>query len=221
MADDTTRGVHLNEKQLVFVLTAAGVVCGVMFLFGVLVGRGVQADRGSAADATMISAPQVVPDPQPPADAAGAKPTGSQTGDLAYAKRLSEPDAPVEPLKPQATVLPPAAPAAPAAGAAVSADEPRPPLQAPDEPPAARGTAPTPEGTFTVQVTAVPKRSDADVVVRRLKVTGYDAFVVPPKAGDKTGVFRVRIGAYKTRADAEAVARKIESEGKYTPWVTR
>ena len=210
MADDTTRGVHLNEKQLVFVLTAAGVVCGVMFLFGVLVGRGVQAERGSAADATMISAPLVVPDPQPPADTAGAKPTGSQTDDLSYAKRLSQPDAPVEPLKQPATAPPPAAPAA---AAAVSTDVPRPPLDVPDEQPAARGTAPTPAGTFTVQVTAVPKRTDADVVVRRLKAGGYDAFVVPPKAGDKTGVFRVRIGAYNTRGEAEAVARKIESEG--------
>ena len=218
MADDTTRGVHLNEKQLVFVLMAAGVICGVMFLFGVLVGRGVQNERGPVADGSMISAPQVVPDPPPAADAAGTKPSGSQTDDLSYSKRLSQPEAPVESLKPPTAAAPPPTPA----GQAAASDPPPPqPPEPPDESSDASGVGAVVSGAYTVQIAAVKRRGDADVIVRRMKAKGYDARVVAPETGDKTGVFRVKVGAYKTRRDAEAVARKIDSEGQYKTWVTR
>jgi cell division septation protein DedD len=155
-----------------------------------------------------------VPDSQPAADAAGAKPTGSQTDDFSYAKRLSQPEAPAEPLKAPTTAATPA-------GGTISTDLPQPPPDAPDDSPAAGRAEATATGPFTVQVAAVKKRSDADVVVKRLKAKGYEARVVAPEAGDRTGVFRVKVGTYKTRHDADAVARKIESEGQYKPWVTR
>jgi len=219
MSDETTRGVHLNEKQLVFVLMATGVICGVMFLFGVLVGRGVQTERGPVGEGTMISAPQVVPDPELAA-AAGAKPAGSQADDFSYPKRLSQPEAPAEPLKSPATAATPSPSAAPAGGAA-STDAPQPPPAAPDNSPAATRTGAAAGGSFTIQVAAVPNRGDADVIVRRLKAKGYEARVAAPEAGDRTGLFRVKIGTYKTRRDADAVALRIEREGQYKPWVTR
>ncbi len=226
MADDTTRGVHLNEKQLVFVLMAAGVICGVMFLFGVLVGRGVPNDRGPGADGAMISPSQVVPDPQPASEPAGAKAVATPADDFTYAKRLSQPDAPAEPLKTPAPASSPVAagaapPAATPAGGATSPDVPQPPPDPPDETPAAGRAEATATGSFTVQVAAVKKRGDADVVVKRLKARGYEARVSAPEAGDRTGVFRVKVGTYKTRREADAVARKIENEGQYKPWVTR
>jgi len=99
MADDTTRGVHLNDKQLVFVLMAAGVICGVMFLFGVLVGRGAQPSRGAVSDGAMISAPQPVSDGQSAAEVAAAKPAGTGPEELSYPKRLSQAETPAEQLK--------------------------------------------------------------------------------------------------------------------------
>jgi cell division septation protein DedD len=220
MADDTTRGVHLNEKQLVFVLMAAGVICGVMFLFGVLVGRGVQSERGPVADSAMIGATQVVPDQQPAADAAGTKPAGSPADDFSYPKRLSEPEAPAESLKAPAKAAA-SSPVVTPAGGATFIDVPQSPPDTPDDSPAAGRAEPTTSGPFSVQVAAVRKRTDADVVVKRLKAQGYDVRVVAPDPGDPTGVFRVKVGTYKTRREADVVARKIESEGPYKPWVTR
>jgi cell division septation protein DedD len=213
MTDDTTRGVHLNGKQLVFVLMAAGVICGVMFLFGVLVGRGVQAERGPVGDGTMIGAAQVIPDARPASDSAGARPSGSQADDLSYAGRLSRPDGAVEPLK-----APPAS--SPSAGGA-AADLPQPPPDVPEDGPMVNRAEPAAAASFTVQVVAVKKAGDADVIVKRLKARGYQARVVAPEPGDRTGVYRVKIGSFKTRSDADAVARKIETEGQYKPWVTR
>jgi cell division septation protein DedD len=239
MADDTTRGVHLNGKALVFALMAAGVVGGIMFLFGVLVGRGAPADRGAQADGTMISAPQVVADPQPAGEASQAKPTDVQAGDLLYDKRLSQAETPVEPLKPSGAPVaapvvpaaknPPGATTAPATTALAAtaappaAEAPMPAAESPsDDPPATAAKAATAQaGPFTVQVAAVKKRGDADAIVKRLKAKGYDARVVAPDADDRTGVFRVKIGQYKSRRDAEVVAHKVELEGQYKPWVTR
>ena len=43
--------IQLNGKQLVFLFMAATVVSVVIFLCGVLVGRGVRTERGMVADA--------------------------------------------------------------------------------------------------------------------------------------------------------------------------
>ncbi|MEI6668026.1 MAG: SPOR domain-containing protein [Acidobacteriota bacterium] len=215
MADDTTRGVHLDEKQLVFTLMAAIVVCGVVFLFGVLVGRGVLNQRNGGADGALLTAPQVVPDSPPVSDPGPLKPGATATDDFSYPKRLSQPETPAEPLKAKPAADPPAAGSTPA-------DMPQPAAEAPaDSAQASEPEVATPGAAFTVQVAAVKKRGDADVVVKRLKAKGYDARVVAPEAGDRTGVFRVKVGSFKTRREADEVARKIETEGQYKPWVTR
>ncbi|MCX6551647.1 MAG: SPOR domain-containing protein, partial [Acidobacteria bacterium] len=77
------------------------------------------------------------------------------------------------------------------------------------------------EGGYTVQVAAVKKRTEADVIVKHLKAKGYEAYVFTPDGSDKLGVFRVRVGSYKTRPEAETVARRIEREERWKPWVTR
>jgi DedD protein len=58
LQDDGFHEIQLNGKQLVFLFMAATVVSVVIFLCGVLVGRGVRAERGGPiADATFSSAP--------------------------------------------------------------------------------------------------------------------------------------------------------------------
>ncbi len=47
--DDGFHEIQLNGKQLVFLFMAATVVSVVIFLCGVLVGRGVRAERGDRA----------------------------------------------------------------------------------------------------------------------------------------------------------------------------
>ena len=92
MADDESRGVHLSDKQLVFVFMAATVAAVVVFLFGVLVGRGVQGARGPIGAVEMAAAAgEVVPD--------GAAEEAPAAADLSYPARLGK-NPPAEQLKP-------------------------------------------------------------------------------------------------------------------------
>ena len=107
--------IQLNGKQLVFLFMAATVVSVVIFLCGVLVGRGVRAERSAAAEAAALNdsiGADIVPtaQPDPAAVPAGSDPTTAApppaVDDLTYFKRLEQPNQPEEPLKPAA--LPPA-----------------------------------------------------------------------------------------------------------------
>ena len=207
MTDDRTRGVHLSDKQLVFVVMAATVVAGVVFLFGVLVGRGVPAGRVGTADGTMMTGTQVVSDggtdtaaPDVSSSTASTRPGpaggGSAPPSTDPARAGGQPS--------DAT----AAPVPPAIGEQASA-----PIDPPT--PAAEGA------TYTVQVAATKKRSEADGIIRYLKSKGFDAHIYVPEGGDKLGVLRIRIGAFATQKEAEAVARRVARDTRYKdPWVT-
>jgi cell division septation protein DedD len=205
MTDDGSRGVHLTDKEVVFVVMAATVVAGVVFLFGVLVGRGAPAGRPPAAEASMITPAQVVSDGG--ADTAAADPAADG---LSYPDRLGS-SPPAETLK---------APAAPVAAAPPVVDAGPPPVIAEEAGGASEAPA-SPGVTYTVQIAAEKKRSSADAIVKRLKASGFDAFVYVPEGGDTLGVFRVRVGAFATRREADAMAQRIARETRYKqPWVT-
>jgi cell division septation protein DedD len=222
MADDESRGVHLSDKQLVFVFMAGTLAAVVFFLFGVLVGRGVQQARGPITDGGMAAATEVVPDGASgePAVADGAPRSGSGgSGDdgLSYPERLgktppAEQLTSAQPPADQRTrdTAPPEVPAEPLA----------PPRDA-AAPPAA-SVAPASPALWTVQLAAVKRREEADAIVTRLKTKGYDAYVFVPDGGDAVGGFRVRIGSFKDKRQANALAESLlREEKRYKPWVTR
>ena len=69
-ADDGLHEIQLNGKQLVFLFMASTVVAVVIFLCGVMVGRGVRTQRPAleaaveaASDPTSVVAPAVEPAP--------------------------------------------------------------------------------------------------------------------------------------------------------------
>ena len=131
--DEGFHEIQLNGKQLVFLFMAATVVSVVIFLCGVLVGRGVRAQMGGVADTTPASTVAETTPTQPatpaPAPAAGSDPTTvaapppPASDELSYFNRLEKQSPPAEQLKPapekSAAVERPAPPApAPAAKAA-------------------------------------------------------------------------------------------------------
>src|SRR6478672_4107756 len=76
-SDDGFHEIQLNGKQLVFLFMAATVVSVVIFLCGVLVGRGVRAERTVAQAAALNEAPDILPSEpaaSPSAIQAGADP---------------------------------------------------------------------------------------------------------------------------------------------------
>ena len=224
--DDGFHEIQLNGKQLVFLFMAATVVSVVIFLCGVLVGRGVRAERGNTA--TMADPAPAEPSPaastrasvpatEPPAD-----PPRPAADDLSYFNRLDQPNPPSEELKLKGAPAPaPAAKSERPAPAAVS-----PPLRESVDPPAT-ATASSPAVSqaaatqaFAVQIAALNVRSEADAMARRLSSKGYSAYVLASADGSPA-VFRVRIGSFKTRREADAMAAKLQKEEQIKPWVTR
>ena len=243
MADEGSHEIQLKGKQLVFLFMAATVVAVVIFLCGVMVGRGVPVravsvidtpeqagidTRGAALGLSPVQA--VSSDSSTPV---AAKET------LTYPELLEDPDPTTETLAPvaepvSATLEPVvAAQPAPAAPPPVAVNLPAvvsalPPAPTPTTEPPVVAAAPVtaagadatlaePLGTgFVVQVAAVRQRDEADAMARRLSAKGYPTFVTV--AGPN---FRVRVGKYGDRSEAEAVAGRLETEERFMPWVTR
>ncbi len=227
-SDDGLREIQLNGKQLVFLFMAVTVVSVVIFLCGVLVGRGVP-DRVQAVE------PPAVQETETPADASATAPSTPPSGptkadDLGYPTRLTGvgPDSerlisPSDPPKKAPALPATAAPVVPAA----TATPPR-PASADAAPSAAKadiGTAKPipaePQGDgIAIQVAAVRGRGEADALMARLKSKGYAAYLVASLPGQPAG-FRVRVGKFKTRTEAEKVATRLEREEQFKPWITR
>jgi cell division septation protein DedD len=230
MPDQEVHEIQLNGKQLVFMFMAATVVSVVIFLCGVMVGRGVrqpQADAIAANTDTSI-------DPIAPFDATSAKSTltsepapAPENENLTYAERLEAPTPLNEPLK-FAESKPAVAPAAvekPPPAKAVTAPEPK-PQPAPkvavsrtDAVPASASlTEPSGKG-FVLQVQAFPSRDAADALASRLKGKGYSAFVTvnPDNVPLK---YRVRVGKYGSKREADTVAARLKQEEHFKPWLT-
>lgn len=246
--EDGFHEIQLNGKQLVFLFMAATVASVVIFLCGVMVGRGVRAER------TQLAQNEVV-DEAPTADAVARTPPPMTTveavvdpktpppdpieEDLSYGQRLDKPNPSPDKLsaQPPASVAapktPPANPKTPpvetgknaSAPAPAKPEKPAAPAPKVSAPPAATSApalaaAPAPGSGYVVQVAALNVRSEADAIARRLTSKGYSAYVQTPSNG-ATSVFRVRVGTFKTRREAETVAAKLQKEEQFKPWITR
>src|SRR5262245_52347147 len=185
---------------------AATVVSVVIFLCGVLVGRGVRVERASVD----VPPANVVSDATPPPHSAPPTPPGSDptaaavpppaVDELSYFNRLEKPTAQQEQLKStpdrpaaagRAAAAPPPAPAAPAPPREVPK-----PAEPPRPAPAADVPASEPAGQgFAVQIAALNVRSEADAIAKRLSSKGYSAYVLAPANGT-AAVFRVRVGKF-------------------------
>lgn len=235
-AEDGFHEIQLTGKQLVFLFMATTVVAVVIFLCGVLVGRGVRAERAMAEAST--AAPQPGTDTPPPAAPVtqSGEPSPATTEDLSYAKRLQG-DEPKEQLKPgsaspgaETTAEPPT----PAEGAAEKPAEK--PTAKPTEkvaekpapPPSTRTTAQTPSPSappagsgWVVQVAALRDRGAAVSIVQRLTRKGFKAFLVEPTRGAPAPGYRVRVGPFQDRGQAEQASRRLEREEQFKPFITR
>ena len=216
--DDGFHEIQLNGKQLVFLFMAVTVVSVVIFLCGVLVGRGVPVDRAAAP--IEAQAATVVPPVPPSVTTTGSGAPASASEDLTYADRLSGKGQPSEQLKaPNAASTPSQPPAQ-----APAAEAPAPPPAKPGPTPAAPAAAPVaaePAGSgFAIQLAALRQREEADIIARRLVGKGFPAYVLSPESG-APAVFRVRVGKFKDRREAETVAARLRKEEQFNPWIVR
>jgi len=204
--------VQLNNKQLVFFFMAALAIAVVVFLCGVMVGRGVRDATLAVAQNDIAAGTLPKASPTPRATSVAARPT------LDYTPRLESDDVPkrLEPMRstsPETTASVTPRETAPAPRPSV-------PETASAPPPAARraSTLGADSGAFTIQVVALTTEDAAQSLLSRLKGKNYRAYL---EAGSDAGLHRVRVGRFATRAEAETVAAKLRDEEKFRPYITQ
>ena len=190
-----------SAKQLVFLAMMATVVAVIVFLCGVLVGRGMPRRAGAVATqaapsgaGTRFGVPEIASNPEAA--------QGSPLDALSYFDRLSRTDAEPE------TLVAPAGELAPELAVAPSSPG----------PPSAAGV-PVAAGSFVVQVTALRSGDAARTVAAELVAKGYPALVVDPAPGAPRAVYRVRVGPYADKSEADTVRDRLETEEPFTPFV--
>jgi cell division septation protein DedD len=226
MADYDDAGYYelqLNNKQLVFFFMAAVAIAVVVFLCGVMVGRGVRDATIAAAGTSIATTPETPP-------ASGMTPADVRK-ELDYQQRLESPkveerlegtSSSPEKLVQSATKNQTAAKAQPTT--AKSAPPPSRPAPKKAPPKAGGGSAQTSTlrgseaGTYTIQVVALKTRDAADNLVSRLRTKRYRAYV---ETGGSTGLFRVRVGRFQSRTEADRVAQMLRDTERFKPFVTQ
>ena len=237
MSDEGVHEIQLNGKQLVFMFMAVTVVAVVIFLCGVMVGRGVRAPRATELADAAIETPldptaSVATAPSSTAGTSSSATTDPTQDPTLTSGRLNATTPPPEPLKESVQIVQevkatapakttaveptPAAPAVKIAAAPVKPTVPKTPAPKTPKPAAVSESG---EG-FVVQVAAVKERSEADTIAKRLSSKGFPSFVSSPSAG-AARVYRVRVGKFNDRREAENVARRLEKEEQFKPWITR
>jgi len=202
--DDGFHEIQLNGKQLVFLFMAATFVSVVIFLFGVLVGRGVRAERGSEAETAELNAP-AEPAPQQTAPPATPPPSGSDpttaaaappaVDDLSYFNRLQGTNRPPEKLK--GAEKPAAAPLSGRTAAATPTSG-----QTAAVPPVGQPAAPR-------AVTPPPEKQSAGAAVRD-PAPGRQTAADAPQGN---GSYAVQIAALNLRSEADAIAKRLAAKG--------
>ena len=192
-----------SAKQLVFLAMTATVVAVIVFLCGVLVGRGMPA-RGAPGTVATQAAPSGAGTrfgvPEIAADPEAAR--GSPLEALSYFDRLSRPDAAPEPR------------VAPAGELAAELDT------TPSSPaPQAAAGVPAVAASWVVQVSALRSDDEAGTVAAELVAKGYPAVVVDPAPGAPRAVYRVRVGPYTDRSEANRVRDRLDTEEQFTLFV--
>lgn len=210
-----------SAKQLVFVFMAATIVAVVVFLCGVLVGRGVPLNR--SGDPFDLTGDLVRAEGQTGGSAALSPATAAGSADeLTYARRLGGGDPVPETVgrapQPAAEAPTEVQPVPEGAREAPSRSAPSAPAVASESGADRQGRQ---DSGFSVQVTALRGRDEATQIVQRLVAKGYPAYVVDPAPGAPAAVFRVRVGRSLSRQEAESVLHRLETEEQFKPWITR
>ena len=220
--------IQLNNKQLVFFFMAAVAIAVVVFLCGVMVGRGVRDAALAAGGTSIISGPgagQSLKSAVAPADV---------RRELDFPQRLEADEAESrladQVSNPEKLVASVTRSARPRDGARRAAESPRTVAEvepAPSSPSASdaevpRSVAPaligSERGAFTIQVVALKTEEAAESLVNRLKEARYRAYLEP---GGSAGLYRVRVGRFESRSEAEQVATALRDVEKFKPYITQ
>jgi cell division septation protein DedD len=207
--------ITLGMRSILGIFFGLALICGVFFGFGYSLGRG---NTGKAAETDSIASnsaktahPSAIRTVVEKSNESASDPysyAGGQTRKPAAADLRSKPSAAAVEQISDATS--PASPNAPADGEAQVARASSSPA------PVASGPAPgsiqnsTGSSSIMVQIAAVSRRQDADVLVSALNKLGYNASV---RGGAGDNLLRVQVGPFATRDEAVAMRTRLLNDG--------
>jgi DedD protein len=198
--------ITLSTASLLGFFFGLVLICGVFFGFGYSMGRGTQASgltnlpASNAGEAAETAAAENPPAPVPPEQEASAAPIAKapapavkdDADDVKAPISASENEPPAKPVVPKPVLNKPAPIPQPAAY-----------LPPADAPPSALGKP-------MVQIAAVARPEDAEVLVSALRQRGYGV-VVRNEPQDK--LLHVQVGPFADRVQATAIKEKLLSDG--------
>ena len=200
--------LEVSLAGLVFLGLATLVASGIVFLFGVYVGKGV-AEQRFVAEQRVVRLP--VTAAAPAAKAAEAEPTiweNLSRGEGGAASAAPAPTPTEVPIHVPAREAKPPTPAPTVAAsptAAPAAVRPATPVPA-VPPPLVKGMR------YQVQVNAMAEKARAEQLVRDLKASGYNAYISPGAVNGRT-LYRVRIGKFPTEEAARQTIVRLREQG--------
>jgi DedD protein len=211
--------INLSTGKLLGLFTGLIVVCALFFGFGYSLGRGAAKQEGSliAADGTSATAPNGAN--KPGAAAAQAKPPDCPAGqnctqqnaspqDLTFYKAVEQKEANTAlDSKEEAQTSTPPTSSTPA------------PFAKKAPAPEMKGVPPVaaPFSGYMVQVAAVSKKEDADMLRSALQQKRYPVVVT---AAPSDRLFHVQVGPFAELKDAEAMKSRLTGDG-YSPIVKK
>jgi DedD protein len=222
MSDDGFHEIQLNGKQLIFLFMAATVVSVVIFLCGVLVGRGVRAERIAVQSAALSEAPTPeilpsAPSSSTPASQAGADPRTAAppapVDDLSYSDRVEKSSGVEADIRPDSVK---AAEAKKAAATEPTTEKPSAPAPAP-----AASKADSVEKPQKLDKSAHAEKAPRPAPVPKPMPEPAAAVAketTPPPSAATPGDYAVQVAAVNARGDADAIAKRFSSRG-YTAYV--
>jgi hypothetical protein len=207
MSDDGIHEISLNGKILVFIFMATTVLLVVTFLLGVLVGRGARELQGlnqkvltfDVVEEDLVEEFEMAPEGVLPEDET------VQMGDLSYPGRLTSPDVMQESVNPDSGLIEEVLPSE--VESIIT-----------EQTPLAGSSLESVKVGFTVQVTAVRSREDAEAMLEQLLSDDYPAYLLEPNAPAE--LYRVRVGQYQDQKEADDMRRRLE-EAQFPAWITR
>ncbi len=240
--------IQLDNKQLILVFLAAVTVCVLIFVLGVMIGKGQKEAEFAAASREEQKLATAEPDSEPPqqplSDIANEARTEEQSVPKEAVKEKADPvtETRSEPKK-QATATTPVkqkeeepqqqkfayedldktetATVAQKSNDSTPSVAEKPKLAEPVS--TATSTSEeepksSGESRYTVQVMATSSKPKAEEQLTRLKSKGYTPFMDESKTGD-ISVFKVRVGRFADTQDAKEMALKIKTDLKVETWV--
>lgn len=202
MNDSQDTEITLSTGKVLGIFVALVAVCGLFFGLGYSLGRGSAKQAGSLIADNAPGTAVTNPGAKPGASQGTSAQSGSEPQDLTFYKAVEQKDANTQ-----------LAPAEQPSNAQAQQPATQPAKSAPE---LSSPAAPVGSG-YMVQIAAVSKREDADMLKSALQQKQYPV-IITSAANDK--LFHVQVGPFSDIKDAEQMKARLTSDG-YNPIVKR